>query len=128
MSLFAALIYWVIVALWLTVLGTIIFFYIRNPRTFGTTRLLLAVLTIDTARNILENTYFGLYFGGKYGLFSQDMAALLGQPILLIIPKSTPTIWKRSQPSIGSPGFTIAATSNHWRARNWHDASATCAR
>jgi diguanylate cyclase (GGDEF)-like protein len=87
MSLFAALIYWVIVAIWLTVLGTIIFFYVRNPRVFGTTRLLLAVLTIDTARNIFENVYFGLYFGGQYGLFSHDMAALLGQPILLIVPK-----------------------------------------
>ena len=32
MSLAAALIYWVIVALWLTVLATIIFFYVRNPR------------------------------------------------------------------------------------------------
>jgi diguanylate cyclase (GGDEF)-like protein len=87
MSLFAALIYWAIVALWLTVLGTIVYFYIRNPRAFGTTRLLLAVLTIDTTRNIFENVYFGIYFGSKYGLFSQDMANLLGQPMLLIVPK-----------------------------------------
>jgi diguanylate cyclase (GGDEF)-like protein len=87
MTLFAALIYWVIVALWLTVLATIVYFYVRNPRAFGTTRLLLAVLTIDATRNIFENIYFGLYFGGKYGVFSQDMAALLGQPMLLIVPK-----------------------------------------
>ena len=54
MNLSAALIYWVIVALWLTILGTIIFFYVRNPHTFGTTRLLLAVLAVDAFRNILE--------------------------------------------------------------------------
>jgi diguanylate cyclase (GGDEF)-like protein len=87
MSYFAALIYWVVVALWLTVLATIAYFYARNPRAFGITRLLLAVLAIDTARNILENIYFGLYFGGQYGLFPVELAQFLGQPKLLIIPK-----------------------------------------
>src|ERR1700733_10069593 len=87
MQLFAALIYWAIVALWLTVLGTVIFFYIRNPKAFGTTRLLLAVLAIDTTRNILENSYFGVYFGAQYGLFPSSMTALLGQPVLLVLPK-----------------------------------------
>jgi|SRR5580704_4847312 hypothetical protein len=87
MQLFAALIYWAIVALWLTVLGTVIFFYIRNPKAFGTTRLLLAVLAIDTTRNILENSYFGVYFGAQYGLFPSSMTAVLGQPVLLVLPK-----------------------------------------
>jgi diguanylate cyclase (GGDEF)-like protein len=87
MQLTAALIYWVIVSLWLTVLATIIFFYIRNPNVFGTTRLLLAVLAIDTTRNIFENTYFGVYFGSQYGLFPASMAQLLGQPFLLVLPK-----------------------------------------
>ncbi len=87
MQLFAALIYWVIVSLWLTVLGTIIFFFVRNPKAFGTTRLLLAVLAIDTTRNIFENTYFGLYFGSQYGLFAPQLGHLLGQPVLLVVPK-----------------------------------------
>jgi diguanylate cyclase (GGDEF)-like protein len=87
MPLAAALIYWVIVALWLTVLATVVYFYVRNPHTFGTTRLLLAVLAIDTCRNIFENFYFGLYFGAQYGLFSDQLIGLLGQPVLLIIPK-----------------------------------------
>jgi diguanylate cyclase (GGDEF)-like protein len=87
MSLAATLIYWIIVPIWLVVLGTIIIFYIRNPHTFGTTRLLLAVLCIDTSRNIVENIYFGLYFGSRYEVFPPGLAALLGQPILLIIPK-----------------------------------------
>jgi diguanylate cyclase (GGDEF)-like protein len=87
MSMAAALIYWVIVLMWLMVLGTIVFFYVRNPHTFGTTRLLLAVLCIDTIRNIVENVYFGLYFGSRYEFFPASLAALMGQPILLIIPK-----------------------------------------
>jgi predicted Rdx family selenoprotein len=87
MSIAAALIYWVIVAVWLVVLTTIVVFYIRNPRTFGTTRLLLAVIGIDTIRNIIENVYFGLYFGGQYGLFSSEISKFLGNPYLLIVPK-----------------------------------------
>jgi diguanylate cyclase (GGDEF)-like protein len=87
MSLAAALIYWVIVLLWATVLCTVVYFYIRNPRTFGTINLLLIAVGIDTLRNIFENSYFGLYFGAQYGLFPAWMAGFLGQPSLLIIPK-----------------------------------------
>ena len=87
MRLTAALVYWVLVAVWLTVLGTIVFSYVRNPRTFGTTRLLLSVLAIDTLGNIFENIYFGLYFGGQFGLFPPGFFSVLGQPALLIIPK-----------------------------------------
>jgi diguanylate cyclase (GGDEF)-like protein/PAS domain S-box-containing protein len=87
MSLAAALIYWVIIALWLAVLATVSIAFYRNPRTFGTTRLLLSVLTIDTFRNIAENFYFGLYFGGQYGLFSASVGSVLGNPTYLILPK-----------------------------------------
>src|SRR5262249_49338040 len=61
--------------------------YIRNPRTFGTARLLLAVVAIDTMRNIIENFYFGLFFGAQYGLFPAAIIGVLGKPHLLIIPK-----------------------------------------
>ena len=87
MSFMAATIYWVVVALWLAVLASVIYFYVRNPRAFGGTRLLLTVIAIDTLRNVLENTYFGLYFGGRYGLFPAWLVDLLGMPELLIIPK-----------------------------------------
>jgi hypothetical protein len=80
MSLAAALIYWVIIALWLAVLATVGIAFVRNPRTFGTTRLLLSVLTIDTFRNVAENLYFGLYFGGQYGLFPASIVGVLGKP------------------------------------------------
>ena len=82
-----ALIYWVIVALWLGVLITVVRAYIRNSKTFGVTRLLLIVVSIDTLRNIIENLYFGFYFGSQYGVFSSSVADVLGSPYLLIVPK-----------------------------------------
>jgi diguanylate cyclase (GGDEF)-like protein len=83
----AVLVYWPIVAVWAAVLGTVIYFYIRNPRAFGTTRLLLAVLAIDTIGNIVENIYFGVYFGAQYGYFPPVTLSVLGRPILLLVPK-----------------------------------------
>jgi PAS domain S-box-containing protein len=82
-----ASIYWVIVALWLAVLVTVATAYARNPRIFGVTRLLLIVVGVDTTRNIIENLYFGLYFGSQYGLFEPSIANTLGSPYLLIVPK-----------------------------------------
>jgi signal transduction histidine kinase len=87
MNLVTASVYWVIVGLWLVVLSTIIFFFAKNPRAFGTTRLLLAVLLVDTSRNLVENVYFGLYFGSLYGLFDSGLTRVLGSPILLLTPK-----------------------------------------
>jgi len=87
MNMAAALIYWIIVPIWLTVLATVLIYYIRDPRAFGTTRLLLAVIAIDTCRNVVENVYFGLYFGARYELFPPGFAEVLGNPFLLIVPK-----------------------------------------
>jgi diguanylate cyclase (GGDEF)-like protein/PAS domain S-box-containing protein len=87
MSLTAALIYWVIIALWLAVLTTVSVAFVRNPRTFGAVRLLLSVIVVDTVRNIIENLYFGLYFGGQYGLFPAAIVGVLGNPSYLILPK-----------------------------------------
>jgi PAS domain S-box-containing protein len=87
MSLVAALIYWVIISLWLAVLTAVGVAFVRNPRTFGAARLLLSVIVIDTVRNIIENLYFGLYFGGQYGLFPAAIVGALGNPTYLILPK-----------------------------------------
>jgi len=87
MSLAAALIYWVIISLWLAVFATVGVAFLRNPRTFGAVRLLLSVIVIDTARNIIENLYFGLYFGGQYGIFPAGMVRVLSNPAYLIVPK-----------------------------------------
>jgi diguanylate cyclase (GGDEF)-like protein len=83
----AAFIYWVIVAIWLTILSTCAAFYATNRRTLGTTQLLLAVLALDALRNVIENIYFGLYFGSKLGFLPAKIAAVLGDPHLLILPK-----------------------------------------
>jgi len=82
-----ALIYWVIVALWLAVLIMVARAYVRNPKAFGVTRLLLIVVSVDTLRNIIENLYFGFYFGSQYGIFPSSVADVLGSPYLLIVPK-----------------------------------------
>lgn len=87
MALTAALIYWVIVAIWLAVLATVVVAFFRNEDIFGTTRLLLAVVSIDIVRNLVENTYFGLYFGSRYGLLPAGFSEVLGRPELLILPK-----------------------------------------
>ena len=87
MSLAAALIYWLIISLWLAVLATVGVAFLRNRRTFGAVRLLLSVIVIDTVRNIFENLYFGLYFGGQYGLFPAAIVGVLGNPGYLVLPK-----------------------------------------
>jgi hypothetical protein len=61
--------------------------FVRNPRTFGAVRLLLSVIVIVSSRNIIENLYFGLYFGGQYGLFPASIVGVLGNPGYLILPK-----------------------------------------
>jgi diguanylate cyclase (GGDEF)-like protein len=86
-SFAAAMVYWVIVAIWATVLCSTIYFYIRNPSVFGTTRLLLVVIGIDAFRNIFENVYFGFYFGAQYGVFPAQIGRVLGDPELLLLPK-----------------------------------------
>lgn len=87
LSLAAALLYWGIVAAWLTVAATLSLAFVHNPRTFGTTRLLLIVLVIDACRNVFENCYFGLYFGAQYGLFRASIVPVLGNSSILIVPK-----------------------------------------
>jgi diguanylate cyclase (GGDEF)-like protein len=87
MNIFAAVVYWVIVLIWISIFSTVVWFYFTNRKAFGTTKLLLAVLGLDALRNIIENIYFGLYFGSKYGLFKPHVALILGEPHLLILPK-----------------------------------------
>jgi len=89
MATTAAIIYWVIVAVWTGVLGCTLYYRFGNRVIFGSARLLLLVIAIDTLRDIFENVYFGLYFGSQDGLFSQAISNILGRPLLLILPKLT---------------------------------------
>jgi diguanylate cyclase (GGDEF)-like protein len=87
MPLITEIIYCVAVVVWLAVLGTVLFQYVRNPRIFGTTRLLLLVVAIDTCRNLFENVYFGLFFSGKFGFLPAAFAESLGNPEFVFVPK-----------------------------------------
>ena len=69
MGIIAALIYWIIVALWMSVFVVLGAAFVRSSKRFGAISLLLVVLAIDTMRNVIENVYFGLYFGSRYGIF-----------------------------------------------------------
>ena len=108
MSYVATYIYWAIVALWLIVLSSVAYYYVRNPRAFGTTRLLLTVIGIDTVRNVTENIYFGLYFGGKFGVFPSWTVDILGRPELLIMPKIT---------NLVAGGVVLGLLLFHWLPR-----------
>lgn len=87
MAIAFALIYWLIVGLWAAVLVTLVVQYRRNPHVFGTARLLLAVVGIDTVRNIVENVFFGLFFGSQHGVPRAPIADVLGGPGVLLVPK-----------------------------------------
>src|SRR5471032_324942 len=87
MAIVAAVLYWVIVAIWIGVLACTLYFSRGKALIFGSARILLAVVAIDTLRDIIENIYFGIYFGSQYGFFDKSVAAVLGQPFLLMLPK-----------------------------------------
>jgi len=87
MDLAVALLYWVIVALWLAVLAALITFVMRTRDVAHTMGLLLLVLGIDTVRNIVENIYFGVYWGSVLGLFPESYAAPLKVWYAVAIPK-----------------------------------------
>jgi diguanylate cyclase (GGDEF)-like protein/PAS domain S-box-containing protein len=87
MGIIAALIYWIIVALWMSVFVVLGAAFVRSSKRFGAISLLLVVLAIDTMRNVIENVYFGLYFGSRYGIFPSSIGEVLGAAHLLIIPK-----------------------------------------
>jgi diguanylate cyclase (GGDEF)-like protein len=112
MKIAAALIYWAIVALWLVVLGTVIVNYLRNPRMFGTTRMLLLVVGIDTCRNIVENVYFGLFFGGQYGFFPAAVSEFLGRPEMLILPKIM---------NVAAGCLVLGLLLMHWLPKSVHE-------
>ena len=86
-QLITGLIYCVAVLVWLAVLGIVLFEYIRNPRIFGTTRLLLLVVAIDTCRNLVENIYFGLFLAGSMGTSPPRWRKVLATPRTSYIPK-----------------------------------------
>jgi diguanylate cyclase (GGDEF)-like protein len=105
MNIGAALIYWLIVAIWISVLFASIAFYINHRRTFVTVRLLLVVLALDALRNVIENVYFGLYFGSKLGLLPAIIGIRLSHPYFLIMPKIA---------NVGAGGIVLGVLFCRW--------------
>ena len=87
MGYFTALLYWIIVAVWTVVFAYAVIYGRRNPKIVGSAKILLVVLAIDAIRDVVENVYFGFYFGSKYGVFPNELADKLGHPALLLMPK-----------------------------------------
>lgn len=87
MHLIATGTYIIIIGLWTTVLWIIAVSYRRIPPNSGALHLLLAVMAIDATRNIIENVYFGLYFGGQFGFIGNWAVDALGKPAAIFIPK-----------------------------------------
>jgi diguanylate cyclase (GGDEF)-like protein len=83
MSLATALAYWSIVGIWLIVLCTIAVFYRRNPRGFGSTRLLLLVVAVEAFCNIVQTAYVD----GQAGPFSADLVDASGGVFFAMLPK-----------------------------------------
>lgn len=79
--------YWVIVALWLAILGVFLGRLRRTHRLDQAFRVLIIVLAIDAFRTVFENLYFGIYFNSQYGFFPGSFQQLLGHPALLMLPK-----------------------------------------
>ena len=83
MSFLTTLAYWLIVGVWLVVLCTVAIFYRRDPRGFGTTRLLLIVVAIEAFCNILQTTYID----GRPGAFP-DFVGAAGGALLAMLPRA----------------------------------------
>ncbi|MEG3637801.1 PAS domain S-box protein [Magnetococcus sp. PR-3] len=79
--------YWILVALWITIL-VIYMQHLSQRELLGrSVVLLLTVLALDAFRSLVESLYFGFYFNAKFGYFSQAIYETLGQPQLIILPK-----------------------------------------
>src|SRR3569833_1772523 len=89
MKLVTAHTYWFFVVVCAVVLVTLTDTYMQGARRLGAKRLLLNVLEIDIIWNVIENSYFGVFFGAQYGLFPAGLVSMLGNPSLLILPKIT---------------------------------------
>ncbi len=87
MATTAALLYWIIVGIWILVLACTLRYGTTKNIVIGSARVLLLVVALDTLRDIVENVYFGMYFGSQYGLFDKGIGSVLGQPLLLMLPK-----------------------------------------
>jgi two-component system, cell cycle sensor histidine kinase and response regulator CckA len=85
-ALITPLSYWILVALW----ASILWLYLRTRRQTASNSavaVLLLILSIDALRTLIESAYFGLYFNSQFGLLPAEIQAFLGRPELIVLPK-----------------------------------------
>ncbi len=83
----AAASYWLAVGLWLAIIAMLLRRLWRPPAIDRTTAFLIVILAVDAGRTLIENLYFGLYWGSIYGVLSPEVALLFGRPSLAVLPK-----------------------------------------
>jgi two-component system, cell cycle sensor histidine kinase and response regulator CckA len=85
-ALITPLSYWILVALW----ASILWLYLRARRQSASNSavaVLLLILSIDALRTLIESAYFGLYFNSQFGLLPPGIMSVLGRPELIVLPK-----------------------------------------
>lgn len=88
MAVVLAVIYWLLVVCWLSI---VIFYgrqYLRLKRVYPILTTLLIVLFIDGTRTLIESIYFGIRYTAKAGLIEASLQLLLDQPYYVAIPKA----------------------------------------
>ena len=110
-QLTTGLIYCVAVLVWPAVLGIVLFEYVCNPRIFGTTRLLLLVVAIDTCRNLVENIYFGLFLWRAVWVFPRHAGGKSWHPRARLYSESAQ--YRRGRRCARPSAFALAASGGN---------------
>ncbi|WFB37747.1 PAS domain S-box protein [Kiritimatiellota bacterium B12222] len=79
--------YWILVGLWLYILGFLFLRLRRSNFEKSLPNILIIVLGIDALRTVLESIFFGSWFTSKSGFLPISVYDFLVRPEIVIIPK-----------------------------------------
>lgn len=80
--------YWLLTVMWLVILGLYAVKLRKSKAAGAGIAVLLTILAIDAFRTVFENAYFGTYHNARFGLLPAELADILGDPRVQIIPKA----------------------------------------